>query len=258
MPSLYSSRQARPKKRWWHIVQSLFFIFVFSLAAFIFLQSAVFSVREITVHGNKQLGAQDIISLAGLRKDVNIFKTNLKEARDKVALHPMVQNVEIRRDLPASITIDLTERKALALISNGSSFLVISEDGCLLSSVTNLNSTNLPFITGVKATPVGPGQKLLDTKLQIARDYLIGMPLSLRAAVSEINVSDLNNILVFTIDRVEVRFGDDGRIAEKVKLYQEVISRKYKDKIQYIDISYKGNPVIKFIQPQQEEPGIGP
>ncbi len=258
MPSLYPAEHEYPKKRRWHIIQSLFFIFILSLAAFIFLQSSFFKVQEIIVNGNKQFKKEEIVVLSGLQKGINMFKANLKLAESKVALHPAVKQVRISRDLPATVIISLTERKAVGLVAGHGSFIVMSEDGYYLSKVNNLGDINLPIITGIEPGSAGPGQKIADERLKAALDYLLTMPLNIRAAVSEINVSDLNNIRMFTIDKAEVRFGDKERIDEKIRLYQEVINQKYQDRIQYIDISYKGNPVIRFIEPPEQEKQLEP
>lgn len=250
MPSLHSTRYSRPPKRRWHVIQSLFFIFVFSLAIFFFLQSPVFRVKEVRVQGNNQLSREQILALAGLEKGVNIFKANLAQAQSKLALNPIVKQVTISRHFPATIVIDLTERKAIGLMANPGHFIAVGEDGYCLALVNNLASINLPIITGAKPTNAMPGQSIGDERLKAALAYLIAMPLNMRASVSEINASDLNNIRMFSIDETEVRFGDVNRITEKVKLYQEVTRQKFNNKIQYIDISFKGDPVIKFIEPQ--------
>ncbi|MHB9095123.1 MAG: cell division protein FtsQ/DivIB [Eubacteriales bacterium] len=253
MPSLYSARHSHPKKRRWHIIQSLFFIFVLFLAVFFFLQSSFFRVKDIQIQGNKQLPREEVAALTGLVKGVNIFKANLKEAQNRVALHPIIKQVDISRILPATIVINLTERKPIGLIANPGHFISVSDDGYYLSRVNNLSSLNLPIITGVKILESDPGQELTDEKLKAALDYLLAMPLNIRAAVSEINVSDLNNIRIFTIDKAEVRLGDTGRINDKIKLYREVIGQKYQSRIQYIDISYRGNPVVKLFEPPKQE-----
>ncbi|MFA5881028.1 MAG: FtsQ-type POTRA domain-containing protein [Eubacteriales bacterium] len=253
MPSLYAARQSHPKKRRWHVVQSLFFIFVFSLAVFVFLQSSFFRVKAIKVNGNKQFTKAEVVALTGLQQGLNIFKANLKQAEEKAVLHPMVRQVEIIRDLPDTIIINLTERKAIGLVAQNGNFIVMSEDGCYLSKVNNLSNINLPIITGIDLGQAGPGQKVADGKLKTALDYLMTMPENIRAAVSEINVSDLNNIRMFTIDKAEVRFGDAKRIGDKIKLYQEVINQKYQNRIQYMDISYRGSPVVKFIEPKKQD-----
>lgn len=253
MPSLNSARHSHHKKRRWHVIQSLFFIFVFSLAVFFFLQSSFFRVKGIQVNGNKQLRREQIVALTGLAKGINIFKANLKLAEDKIALHPMVKQVNISRELPSTIVINLTERKPVGLAVNPGHFIAVSEDGFYLAKVNNMGTINLPIITGIKISNSGPGQEIVDPKLKAALQYLVAMPLNIRAAVSEINVSDLNNIRMTTIDEAEIRFGDAGRINDKIKLYKEVISQKYSSKIQYMDISYKGSPVVKLIEPSDQE-----
>lgn len=247
MPSLHSARPSRPQKGRWHVIQSLFFIFIFSLAVFFFLQSSVFRVKEVKVQGNNQLSGEQVVALSGLETGVNIFKANLPQAQSKLALNPIVKQVAITRHLPATIVIDLTERKAIGLMANSGGFIAVGDDGYCLALVNNLASINLPIITGVKPAKTMPGQRINDEKLKAALAYLTAMPLNMRAAVSEINVTDLNNIRMFSIDEAEVRFGDVNRIAEKVKLYQEVTGQKYGKKIHYIDISFKGDPVIKFM-----------
>ena len=253
MPSLHYTRHFRPQKTRWQVVQSLFFIFVLALAVFYFLQSPVFRVRAVEISGNSQLQRDQIMALAGLGKNVNIFKANLKQAQNKVALNPLVKDVDITRRLPTTIVINITERKAIGLVLNPGHFIAVGEEGYCLALVEDLASINLPIITGVQATNNSPGQKINDEKLEVALAYLLAMPLGMRATVSEINVSDVNNIRVFTIDQTEVRLGDVTRIGDKIKLYQEVIGQKYSGKIQYIDISYKGNPVMKFITPPQHQ-----
>lgn len=236
------------------MIQSLFFIFVFSLAVFFFLQSPVFRVKAVEVYGNSQLRREQITALAGLAKGVNIFKANLQQAQSKIVLNPLVKKVEITRHLPSTIIIKVTERKAIGLVSNPGHFISVGEDGYCLALVNNLASINLPIITGVKATKTMPGQNINDAQLSAALAYLVAMPLNMRAAVSEVNVSDLNNIRIFTIDKAEIKLGDLTRVNEKIKLYQAVIGQKYSSKIQYIDISYKGDPVIKFIEPSSNIP----
>lgn len=234
-------------KSGWHLLQSLFFIFILALAAFFFLQSSFFRVNKIEVHNMKQLTREQIVSLSGLTPGVNIFKADLKQAQSKIALNPMVSSVEITRKLPRTIVVNVTERKSLALIPDKGSFIIVGEDGFCLATTKNLNTVNMPLITGL--TPKGsvPGKKISDEKIKTALDYLLTMSLNLRASISEINLTDLNNVRVYMIDGTEIRFGDDSRIADKMKLYEEVIGQNYKNKIQYIDISYEGNPVIKFV-----------
>lgn len=247
MPGFRSTRHVQETKASWRIIESLFFIFLLALATFFFLQSSFFRVTDIKVSGLKQLKKDQVISLSGLAPGVNIFRSDLRQAQSKISLNPLVEEVQVTRKLPRTISVNIQERKPLAVIPDKGSFIIVGNDGFVLSMAKNFSTINLPILTGIKITNATPGKIISDEKIQIALKYLQIMSLNLRAAVSEINLSDINNIRIYTIDGVEVRFGDDSRIADKIKLYGEVIGQNYKNKIQYIDISYKGSPVIKFL-----------
>lgn len=252
MPGFHSARYVQETKARWHILHSLFFIFILVLAIFFFLQSSFFRVKNIEVTGLKQLKKEQVVALSGLAPGVNIFRADLRQAQSKIALNPMVGDVQITRKLPRTILVNITERKPLAIIPDKGSFIIVGDGGYVLARVKNLSSVNLPMLTGLKTAGANPGKIIADEKIQIALKYLLTMSLNLRAAVSEINLTDVNNIRIYTIDGVEVRFGDDTRIADKIKLYGEVIGQNYKNKILYIDISYKGSPVIKFMGQEGE------
>ena len=173
MPSLYSTSHYHKKSGRWHIIQSLFFIFICCLAVFFFLQSSFFRVREIAVRGNKGFNAAEVVSLSGLSGGVNIFKANLKQAESKVAMHPVIQKVQIFRDFPAAIIIEIKERQEAALVFSGDSFAVISSDGYCLAKESSLGRTNLPIISGAEVGLLAPGQKVAGEKLAAALDYLL-------------------------------------------------------------------------------------
>lgn len=248
MPSLNMDTDSYAQKGQRHAMPGFFFVFLLVLAAFFFLQSSYFDVRNITVDGNKHLEGEEITSLAGLSSGVNIFRADLKKAEEKISLHPLVKEVELARDFPGTILIKITERAAIGLALGQEGFATISEDGYILAQVKNLGLVNYPIISGVDLGSAGSGQKVPDEKITAALKYLKAMPVNIRAVVSEINVSDLNNIRMFSVDKAEVRFGTVDRIEEKIRLYQEVIGQRYENRIHYIDISFKGSPVIRFIE----------
>lgn len=227
------------------------FVLLLALALFMFMHSAFFAVTKINVLGAKQLRNQEILKISGLNTGVNIFKANLREAEDNIRLNPLVKDVEIKRRLPSSIVISVTEREAVGLLADRGDYLELDIDGVLLAR-TNLGKVSLPIITGAPVKKAAPGAKLDSDQIRAALSYLKNMPLKITATISEINVRDPNNIKFYTLDGAEVRVGDTERATEKIRLYEEVISQNYKKQVQYIDISYKGRPVIKYIEGKQD------
>lgn len=228
------------------------FILLLALALFMFTQSAFFAVSQIKVQGTRQLKSQEILKISGLNLGLNIFKANLPEAENNIRLDPLVKSVEIKRQLPARLIINVTEREAVGLVNDRGEFLQVDGDGYLLSRLTDLAKVNLPIITGAPVKKTAPGDKLDSGEVQAALLYLKNMSLKTTATISEINVQDINNIKFYTLDGAEVRVGDTNRVTDKLKLYEEVIGANYAQRIQYIDISYNGRPVIKLIEAKQD------
>lgn len=224
------------------------FVLLAVLAMFMFMQSAFFAVTQIKVVGTRQLNTQEVQKISGLNPGINIFKANLPEATGKIRLHPLIETVEISRRFPSRLEIHVTERTAVGLIAGRGEFLQVDGSGVFLAKSSNMGKVNLPIITGITVPKTAPGEKIGGEEIQAALVYLKNMPIKLTAVISEINVRDLNNIKLFTIDGAEVRVGNTERVTDKIRLYEEVAGRKYDRRIQYIDISYNGRPVIKLIE----------
>lgn len=227
------------------------FVLLSALAIFMFMHSAFFAVTQIRVQGLKQLKNHEIVKISGLNAGLNIFKANLKDAEDKIRLLPLVKDVQIKRRLPSTLEVIITERAALGLVSGRGEFLQVDGEGVLLDGTADLSKVNLPIITGAPAKKTAPGEKVESEEILAALSFLKEMPVNILATISEINVQDSNNIKFYTLDGAEVRVGNTERIADKIRLYEEVVSRNYSRRVQYIDISYKGRPVIKFIEVKQ-------
>src|SRR5262249_20834158 len=74
------------------------------------LESPYFSVREIQVRGGEKLGGNEIVTMAGLKQGMNIWRIELAMIEQKVAKHPWVRRVLVRREFPRRVVIEIEER----------------------------------------------------------------------------------------------------------------------------------------------------
>ncbi|HSF58269.1 MAG TPA: FtsQ-type POTRA domain-containing protein, partial [Candidatus Binatia bacterium] len=87
-----------------------------SVRRFVF-ESAYFSVSEIQVCGGEKFGGNEIVALAGLKHGMNIWHIEPATIEGKVAKHPWVRRVLVRRDFPRRIIIDVEERAPKAIVA---------------------------------------------------------------------------------------------------------------------------------------------
>src|SRR5262245_52630787 len=61
------------------------------------LESPYFSVREIQVRGGEKFDGNEIVTMAGLKQGMNIWHIDPATIEQKVAKHPWVSRVLVRR-----------------------------------------------------------------------------------------------------------------------------------------------------------------
>lgn len=231
------------------ILKSLFFLAVLVIAVYILIQSPLFAVQKINVEGNKFISQGEAIKLSGLHLQTNIFRMDFQTAKKNIMTHPMIEEVNIKRQYPNQVMITLTERKPLANLLIQGGFIEVDAKGFYLRKVVSFsNHDNLPIISGVKYGQQEIGQQIKEENLVVGLQYLKNCPESLKAQISEINVTDSTNIIFYTLSGLKVIIGDESRIKEKVHTLMEIFHSKgnqLKD-VEYIDVSFNGDPVVKF------------
>ncbi len=80
------------------------------------MQSTYFNLKKIHINGNIRVKSKAIVSLAKIKKDNNILSLNLALLQKRILSHPWVQNVSIKRSLPSTLSIELTEEIPLAIV----------------------------------------------------------------------------------------------------------------------------------------------
>ncbi len=250
MPNVNASRAHRTRKQSLPI-QGLFFILLLICGGYALLNSSLFALAKTNVIGVRELKPEEVIKLGGINKGTNIFKLKINQIEQKISLHPLVKSVTVTRKLPDGLNVVLTERVPIGVIPQGDSFYAIDREGVFLYEVNSIGKINLPIITGVKIDKVKPGERISSDGLGEAATFLTAMPPEITTVVSEIYCKEPENIIMYTIDSVEVRLGNSDKAKEKLQVYSQVISQKYREKIQYIDLSYQSKPVIKFYSSQK-------
>lgn len=222
--------------------EKIFFALILLLAAFVFLGSPLFEIREIVVIGNQQLPASKIIELSGITPGTNIFKQNLKKAQSQICTLPLVKEAVLVRDFPSRIVIKVQERQPLALLPTPNGFMQVDREGvCLKESGV---SGRFPVITGITVPSLAPGQVVQDEKLRAALQVIDKFPETLLKELSEVHINGQGQLLLYTLEGVECRLGNLSNFEQKITLLQQILAQVHGRQVAYIDLS--GVPVIKY------------
>ncbi|HBV98999.1 MAG: hypothetical protein JL50_18870 [Peptococcaceae bacterium BICA1-7] len=242
-----SLRKAKKASRH-SFLNSIFFITLFLAAAYILARSSLFEVREIKVTGNAALDRDQIVSISGLSPGENIFRINLQSASEKLRAIPMVKNVDMTRRLPSTVQIKVEERKPVALMPVEAGFIQIDGEGVYIKK-GDIGQDQLPVITGVEFPGPVPGGKIVSEKLDLALAVVKGLPAQLLPQLSEINAEG-DQAVIYTLDGTRCRLGVSEDLGQKGEVLLKVLDglKEKGKKIEYIDLTYAGSPVVKYTE----------
>jgi hypothetical protein len=132
-------------------VVSLFSIFAYDYI----IQSTFFNVKNIEVTGDQRVSKQDIIYLAAVSENDNIFSINIFVMEKKIATHPWVQSATIKRKLNSTLIFNIKEEVPLAIVKiENLADIIINTSGKPFKEYNPKNDDldNLPVISGLELT----------------------------------------------------------------------------------------------------------
>lgn len=161
-----------------------------------FFENAYFFVREIQVRGGDKVGGNEIVAMAGLRHGMNIWRINPGAIEKKVAKHPWVRRVLVRRDFPRRVVIEVEERTPKAIVALGRLYYV-DADGVLFKEVSAGEAVNVPLLTGLRAEQLAKANPALRGKIQDA--VRLGDLMAKDShTLSEIHFDESGRLVVYT------------------------------------------------------------
>jgi cell division protein FtsQ len=185
------------------------FFFVYALVRYT-RTSPRFAIRVIEVHGNARRTVDEIKKRAGVAPGQNIFTADLEAMRAVVLDDPWIETAALSRRLPATVTIDITEREAAALVAVGSDLYLATRQGEAFKRPEAGDPSDLPVITGIHPDDLdrrGGAALAVRRALEVASDYERTPPAK-AMPLQEVHIED-DGSLVLSVgkDAVELRLG---------------------------------------------------
>lgn len=168
---LHSDRVVRRKRRQFTF-KSLLLLLVLAVlfaGAFFVSRLEAFSVKEITVDGNKEVSSSEVISIADEyasstwlyifpERNILLYPTDEVEAKLR-SKYPHFSHVKVERTGLTSIRIGVIERQPSALwCDNSSGCFIVDDQGFIYAPAENASTTDLIIFRGESVgtgTPIG-------------------------------------------------------------------------------------------------------
>ncbi len=205
-----------------------------------FRDSSLVAVKSVQVDGTGA-GAMEkrldrVLTAAG--KEMTTLHVRQSALDNAVRPFPLVESVSADPSFPSGLTIQVTERRPIGLIGDGSNAIAVAGDGTILRGVStdHLHLPRLPL----SSAPKGP--RLKGTMLQ-QTEVLGATPAGLLRYVDHTFNGD-SGVRVSLAGGVELRFGDATQAAKKWRAATAVLSDPKLGPLDYVDLSFPGRPAV--------------
>jgi cell division protein FtsQ len=115
-------------------------LLVVAVSGWVVYGTSLLGVEQIQVTGAGVLTPGEIREAAAVAPGTPLARVDLATVRARVAALPPVAAVDVRRDWPAALVIDVVERTAVAAVPEGPTFLVTDASGVAFQTVERVPS----------------------------------------------------------------------------------------------------------------------
>lgn len=153
-PSSQSYEQKPPKKKKKrkkkHYLLKFFILLAICVGLYYFLHSSVFNIKQILVPEGGRFTVEQVKEMTGLKTGTNLFEFKAGDCEEKLMENSYIKDAEIKRKLPGTVEIKLTERKEQAVLMQEKQYVVIDLEGIVLRKA--LKDPRQPVLEGITVT----------------------------------------------------------------------------------------------------------
>ena len=205
--------------------------------------SDLLRVEHVTIKGNRYLSQGEMLALLDRLHGKNILEVDLEAHRQLLLTSGWVQGATLRRLLPATIEVVVTERQPVGLVRLATQLYLIDATGTVIDEYRpRFADLRLPVIDGLEM------KSARGSAVDRARAQLVAHLMSALAArpdlsglVSQIDVTDASDAVVLLNDDGTLLHLGDEQFVERLDRYLDLAQamRASVPEIDYVDLRYE-------------------
>jgi cell division septal protein FtsQ len=232
------------------VATTLVIVYAAYRAGDLFLNSRLLQVQRIRVHGNVKLSGGEVQALMRGLQGSNILTVNLARYRNRLLESPWVAEVGLRRVLPSTVDVYVSERRPFGLCRLGNQLYLIDRDGTVMDEFgPQYAEFDLPIVDGLVRAPKNGAPTVDDGRAELAARVVDSIQGSrdLIKRVSQIDVSDAHDAVVLLDNDPALLHVGEERFKERLQSYLEIadtLKRRIPD-IDYVDLRFEQRVYVK-------------
>lgn len=224
------------------------------IVAGVIFKASFFNIDAVTVSGNTVLSKKKVVDEKNIIGQ-NIFLFDQKKLEGMILTNPYIKGVTIKKQFPDKLDIKVEERKMLYKIKEGNKYYLLNKSLVLMEVKEDISGLSLIELKGIKLEDKTIGKSVIkDTnKIKVAEILGDNNILNKDTSIDSLEINSINNILL-NKGKIKIILGNIENLEESYKRAIDILNSKVINmESGYIDVSFKGNPVIKEEEVKKEQ-----
>jgi cell division protein FtsQ len=193
------------------------------------VDSPQFQIRNIQFSPTPHLGQHELLRLAGVNLGDRLLGIDTDRVAARIATHPWVASVRASRRLPSSLVIEVTEKRAVAVVALSGLYL-IDRTGHPFKRASMEEADGLPVLTGIERERYAQMREISEAAFREAMVVLDEYrSKDGRPAVGEVNIDPGFGFSLFLLQGgAEIRLGRGDlskKLAQLDQIFDAVLAR---------------------------------
>lgn len=195
----------------------IFLMVVTVIVLAIMCLTVFFPVLNVRASGSKIYTSTQIVKASGINEETNLFTVSEKGIEEVIKNKlPYVDTVTLKRELPDTISLEISDAKEYAAVGQEGLYFVISESGFVLNSYEEIPQNTFLLNAGNAICKVGTQINFKDSqKADLAYKIAEALQKS-KIKINSIDVTSSVNITVRVCDRFDVKLGTEENLEKKI------------------------------------------
>lgn len=208
--------------------------------------SSFFKVSQVTVSGNQQLEAAQLIEATDLIGS-HVWDLDRNQVTNSLGKWPLVKSVTVKWNPPNTVVIVIQERQPAAIWQVGDAKYIVDDEGFVLSEAPLSGTLPGICIVHLDGQPLEPGSQVDSEAISLAYKLTEVLSQAIGAKAQRFEYLTHGGLVVVTDKGWRARFGDMDDFDFKLAVWKELLAKanQLKMKPQHVDLRFGTRPFYR-------------
>ncbi len=203
------------------------FLLIIVILLYTVLNSQMLNSKNIEIKGNRYVKSEDIIKILDIKDDKNIFRYNINNMEKILLSNNYINKVKIKRKLPNTLSINITEKEIAANLYNGEIYCYIDKNGIFIDKFDEDNKDNNIIKVNIDYNLINSQNiKFNNKENKNSLLYLIEYikEESIYKKIESIDMTNVNTINIYTKDDINILLNKDEELKYNISRVATILS----------------------------------